>query len=582
MKKKLKHIIIIVLSVSLCSLIIGFGFYYFSKNNIYGEYKIAAFDGQDNITESFDFYGKRFFGQIILLEPKESVVRGSTKQYFKRINLVFVDSEKSHFSDPNIYILDGNDNVLRVISISEVNQNQNFAYEINEIYSEVKWWDKLKYVNPLILLQHKIIKILVVAVLFILLLLFVLKANKITEKSGTKSGKIRKVLVIVALISFAIFVFHLFILETIFLYSGIFLLIFIFLAIFLILEKVIKDSNARTNILTTYTSLAIVLLVVEILLRLFNVNTVYTEQRNSRYVFLRDNVPPEYHCRRNALEHVELKSPEFNYKRITNSLGFCDVEPELEKAPKDFLIIALGDSFTEGDGAHADSTWLKFLERRIGQNDSINYRFINAGVSGSNPIAMYINLKYFLLDYQPDLVITTYGTDLDDIILRGGFERFESGYKNNLKHSEFSEYLYAFSFVYRLFHHGILRKNYLFLNKKEFEKEKQIAISKLQESIIKYKELSLKHGFDLLLVFYPEKHEIATGQFHFWDEIIDFANHKGVMTVNLLDYYQTVEKINDKNVQDYFWKIDGHHNAKGYEAFGNGVHFAMKNYELID
>ena len=47
-------------------------------------------------------------------------------------------------------------------------------------------------------------------------------------------------------------------------------------------------------------------------------------------------------------------------------------------------------------------------------------------------------------------------------------------------------------------------------------------------------------------------------------------------TIDLLSYYRDSLRINSKNYSDYFWKQDGHHNAKGYNAMAKTVFSVAK------
>ncbi len=71
------------------------------------------------------------------------------------------------------------------------------------------------------------------------------------------------------------------------------------------------------------------------------------------------------------------------------------------------------------------------------------------------------------------------------------------------------------------------------------------------------------------------------GKYDFASELIDFANNNGISNLNLLDYYINIEGLNKNSVSEYYWKIDGHHNSKGYELFANGVIWELeKIYSL--
>ncbi|MDD3877583.1 MAG: SGNH/GDSL hydrolase family protein [Bacteroidales bacterium] len=329
-----------------------------------------------------------------------------------------------------------------------------------------------------------------------------------------------------------------------------------------------------------YLSAVLTLIICEVLLRITGIYASHYEKTSGYYQLIHQEEVRDYHVRKpNSV--ITLSSPEFNYIRTTNSLGLSDKEPEISKEGNDFLTIVLGDSFTEGEGAPEDSTWVKFLERKFDCNDSINYRFINAGICGSDPFYQYKLLHDKLLKYKPNLVITAFGYDLNDIILFGGMERFEKRNRNNIQKTKALEYVYAFSYVFRLFAHNVLHYNHLILSPNEFNIEKQRAIEQLMESTLLFKRLSETADFDLLIVFYPIKDEIIAGNFEFWDEVILFAERNNINTLNLLDYYLNQLGMNSENVNHYYWQINGHHNSNGYKAFAEGVYNKIKELKII-
>ena len=89
--------------------------------------------------------------------------------------------------------------------------------------------------------------------------------------------------------------------------------------------------------------------------------------------------------------------PEFSFRHSYNSFGLRDVEFVPKADNSDYLILALGDSFTEGIGTNQDSTWLKFLCNRLkyqyGNREIIGY---NGGSAGSDPFFEFSkNGKYW-------------------------------------------------------------------------------------------------------------------------------------------------------------------------------------------
>jgi len=98
----------------------------------------------------------------------------------------------------------------------------------------------------------------------------------------------------------------------------------------------------------------------------------------------------------------------------------------MAKAPGELRILAIGDSFTEGQGAPFDQTWLSVLGRNLNRPESTHqFTMMVGGVAASDPFYAYRILVDKLLAYQPDLVMmAVHRNDVIDAIIRGGEERF--------------------------------------------------------------------------------------------------------------------------------------------------------------
>ena len=108
------------------------------------------------------------------------------------------------------------------------------------------------------------------------------------------------------------------------------------------------------------------------------------------------------------------KTTEFDTDYKINSLGLRDKEYSLQKPPKTFRILMVGDSFTEGDGVYSNETFSKRLEEKLqGVPGSVKFEVINAGVGSYSSLLEYLYLKNYGLQLQPDLVILNF--DLSDV-----------------------------------------------------------------------------------------------------------------------------------------------------------------------
>jgi len=86
---------------------------------------------------------------------------------------------------------------------------------------------------------------------------------------------------------------------------------------------------------------------------------------------------------------ILLNKPEFTFSRTTNKLGYSDYEIQSRKSAKEIRLLCLGDSFTEGDGAPFEKSYVFQLRDKF--LNSTNYYIFNAGKCGSDPFFNFIN-----------------------------------------------------------------------------------------------------------------------------------------------------------------------------------------------
>jgi lysophospholipase L1-like esterase len=128
------------------------------------------------------------------------------------------------------------------------------------------------------------------------------------------------------------------------------------------------------------------------------------------YEFLPDDHPNRYHPQRRwALRpnwKGSLPNPFGTVTEVhTNSLGLRDQTP-LEKAPREFRILCLGDSWTFGQSVPAQDTFAERLEELVRQKlPGRPVSVINAGQPGYSYRQGYLLLQEILPAYQPDLVM---------------------------------------------------------------------------------------------------------------------------------------------------------------------------------
>jgi hypothetical protein len=189
-------------------------------------------------------------------------------------------------------------------------------------------------------------------------------------------------------------------------------------------------------------------------------------------------------------------------------------------------------------------------------------------------------LKERLLKYSPDLVLVAINnTDIGDIGIRGGMERFLPDGSIKFKAGPWWEPIYAVSHISRLFFDAFGYEKFLYAGS-----DKEIAESKtnIVKIITAFRELSLKSHFRLIIIFHPTKDEIYSNEMKLQDVMREVSENNKIEILDMLNYYSEKEKINSTNSSDYYWKYDGHHNARGYAAFARGVEWKLKETGILD
>ncbi|MEW5945713.1 MAG: hypothetical protein AB1742_05905 [bacterium] len=127
-------------------------------------------------------------------------------------------------------------------------------------------------------------------------------------------------------------------------------------------------------------------------------------------------VPIEMGLKKNVNVTVKITDKAI-YRLRTNSLRVRDDEDFPLKKPKgEFRVIALGDSWTFGEGVNIEDTYIKVIERLLKTrgDPKFVYRGINCGyASGRGPDSAYVFLRNKGIRLEPDVVIL--GSFINDI-----------------------------------------------------------------------------------------------------------------------------------------------------------------------
>ena len=199
---------------------------------------------------------------------------------------------------------------------------------------------------------------------------------------------------------------------------------------------------------------------------------------------------------------------EFTYTNRMNSEGVREFELYGEGSEDTIRIITIGDSFTEGDGAPYDSAYPRFIEYHLNNLEKGKrvYQVYNAGVCGSDPFYYYTLLRDRLLKYHPQLVIVALNSgEIEDILFRGGMERFHADGSTKYKKGPWFEPLFRKSHLVRFFVQSFGYNEQLI---KPESKAMQEAISRMAESIELLAQLCDSNDTDVVFFTYPMPYQI--------------------------------------------------------------------------
>lgn len=335
----------------------------------------------------------------------------------------------------------------------------------------------------------------------------------------------------------------------------------------------------RNNTLLSLITLVVTVAVAEVALRVSGIYLTHSEKNteDGKYFSIRQNEQLDsWYWVHPPNDTLEFKKPEFVFRRITNSLGSSDIEWPVSDST--FRILGIGDSFTEGTGVEADGTWLKRIEYLFSSELNIQVTTMNGGVGGSDPVFSYQLLQDKLLKYNPNLVILSINrSDIFELVLRGGFERFKpDGTTGNPGPSW--EVYYAKSHLVRLVVHGLLRYNRDLIKNSEAEKNREDFLPTMHEVFTRLDSLSEERKFECLVVLHPLSDDFDRDSYLDYeiDSLRTILNDLDMECLDLRDRFVKEGYKTSKDVEHLFWPIDKHFNQTGYDLYADFV------FEKID
>jgi hypothetical protein len=251
------------------------------------------------------------------------------------------------------------------------------------------------------------------------------------------------------------------------------------------------------------------------------------------------------------------KCKEFFYENYYNELGHKDSSIDAFRCYTGYKIIAIGDSFTEGDGTSSDSSWVKHAERST-QN---KIRFYNAGVCGSDIIFDHEMISMHLISIKPNVIIGCINvSDVYDIIYKGDESRFD----NKAKPIFPSEFWYGKFHLIRAIYQQLLGYNSQLIKTNEIQTKHAEAINIIKRKLVETHDLSTKNSINYICVIIPTPYEINVDEPNSLEQ--ELANLPFVLNIK-----EDVFKAMNPDYDTFYWKVNMHYNGLGYKIIGEVI-----------
>jgi hypothetical protein len=326
-------------------------------------------------------------------------------------------------------------------------------------------------------------------------------------------------------------------------------------------------------------SLFLGIILLEVGLRLTGVFKVYSEKLGREYTTYYDYWHEGHYKILPPNQEINYRQNEISATFKTNSFGMRN--PRIEINPPDSVIriLCLGDSYTEGDGASSGMEYPRQLETLLNsRNDLLAFEVLNGGRNGSDVLYAEKILTKEFYKLSPNIVILCINeTDIDDIIQRGGLERFKNTGITRYKSSPSYHDLYKKYHVFRFYIHMFLGKDYLFLKKKERIKETEKALKIISNSIDRLKEFCEDRDIQLLTIIHPTPHskvsKKSNNQKKFIQEYCDNNRLRPLVLQNNVNdiCYSLLDTLSKLPYTEYAWPINGHFNDFGYKIMSEEI-----------
>lgn len=315
------------------------------------------------------------------------------------------------------------------------------------------------------------------------------------------------------------------------------------------------------------------IVVLEISLRASGAFKNYHEKTTGSYI-------PQYRQKTDSWFHiwkpntiVHFNQSEFNFYNKINEWGHREnpIDTFLQDSTS-IKVLCIGDSFTEGDGVRYNDAWVRRFENLLNKHSDTSFLIYNAGVCGSDVFYNQKILKEKLIQLKPSIVIEALNSsDIEDVIARGGEERFNPDGTTTGKVGPRWEFLFQHFHIFRAFIIVVGGYNDNLIKNKLANQSRHDAVKKIEKQVYKTWSWCKNNNIDYYLIIHPVPHEIEAYDHPF---IFDNYFHAFSFAYNISSSLK--EKWANEDIHLYSWPINAHFNKIGYFEMGNVIFDELK------
>jgi lysophospholipase L1-like esterase len=117
------------------------------------------------------------------------------------------------------------------------------------------------------------------------------------------------------------------------------------------------------------------------------------------------------------------------------------------------------------------------------------------------------------------------------------------------------------------------------MNEGELRPQKERAVNSICEFIESdiYQE-ALKRNIRLVVVFHPIQYEISENENPYQACIDRLKSNQNIVCIDLTNALK--QQINPKNINEYYWPLDGHFTPKGYNLMAKILTDSLHAHEI--